>query len=63
MADRAEKHDKEGVEIRARREELIVAAIAAGWSHREIAKISGLSNQRIGQIAQIAQPSTINTNP
>lgn len=37
---------------RAARNEAVRAAIDAGWSHEAIARATGLSRGRIGQIAQ-----------
>jgi transcriptional regulator with XRE-family HTH domain len=47
----------QGAALRAesRREERNAAvreALAAGWSHAEVARVTGLSRGRIGQIAQ-----------
>jgi hypothetical protein len=52
IAKRAQRHDRETIEIRERREALVREAIAAGWPHRQIALLSGLSYQRVGQIAK-----------
>lgn len=39
-------------EIRVKREALILAALAAGATHAELAAVTGLTRGRIGQIAQ-----------
>lgn len=38
--------------LRASRDEMVTAALAAGWTHARIAEATGLTRGRIGQFAQ-----------
>jgi hypothetical protein len=46
-----ERAETRTAQTRAHRDELVAAALAAGWSHARIARATGLTRGRIGQIA------------
>lgn len=51
-AERAfKKAEASREQARARRNELVREALAAGWTHQEISDVTGLSRGRISQIA------------
>jgi hypothetical protein len=43
-------------ELRQVRNELVHAALAGGWTHAEVARATGLTRARIGQIALGSNP-------
>ena len=50
LRDQIAKTSKELDALRARRDKAVVKAAKAGMTHREIAKASGMTHQRVTQI-------------
>jgi hypothetical protein len=49
---RYQRASRRAEELRRERNALILEALEAGWTHAQIAKVTGLTRGRVGQLAR-----------
>ena len=50
---RYQRTSRRSEQARQQRNDLVRQALAAGWTHAEIAEATGMSRGRVGQLAQV----------